>query len=163
MVADIIEYAKTELGIEYIWCWYEPYAEITWLTENEEASHTLLDYAKKSTRYMHDLKYYTQESAGNFAEWYAKSEQEWEFGAKRYSLCAEFVDLYHQHKQAVDTGKGLNKQVERTIHALCNPLGLGYWEEAKICFSRGLIAALFCVFSFERAIWIYRNIFRCKY
>lgn len=160
-VLGIKEIAKNH-GIKYIWHFYEPCIEITWLSENncEEMIQDIKKYLNNLGIYDCVFKYPFN---GEFADWFCTSEREMEFGAKRHSLCSEFVDLYHEYKDSVDGGKGKRKQVERTIHTLCNPLGIDYITEAKLCFSRGLICALFCIFSFDNAVWIYRNIFRQTY
>ncbi len=152
-----------------IWYFYEPHVEITWFYDEKEEFHealaeALFDEVEKylDRQGIHDYKRKYPKD-GDFADWYCTSDKEREFGAKRYALCSDFVDLYNEYKDAVDSGKGLRKQVERTIHGLCNPLGINYKTEAKLCFSRGLICLLFCFFSFERAVWIYRNIFRQIY
>ena len=100
---------------------------------------------------------------GSFVDWFCVGENEKEFGGKRHDLSRQFVELYNEYKDSVDNGKGLKEQVKRTIHTICNPLGLNYMDEAYICFSRGLICVLFRFFSFNKAVWIYKNIFRQKY
>lgn len=85
------------------------------------------------------------------------------FGGRRHAICTNWIQNYMQHKDGVDGGKGLEEQVKRTIHTLCNPLGLNYLKEAKICFSRGLICLLFRFFKFSTAVWIYTKVFRQRY
>lgn len=172
LVERILDFSKSlnykgEKTIPYIWFFYEPHIEITWVSEHIESSVAILNKIRevcpeygieppKDNEWLKDGK-------GGFVDWFCESEDEREFGAKRHDLCRQFVELYNEHKESIDKGKGLNKQVERTIHTLCNPLGLNYTEEAKICFSRGLICILFKFFSFSKAVWIYKNIFRQKY
>ncbi len=152
-----------DLGVKYIWFFNEPHLEITWYSTPEQA-RTICDFVDawydNSTR---KDNYEILPPNVSWADWYCDSEKEREFGGKVHSLCADFATLYYEYKKPVDKGKGLEKQIGRTIHRLCNPLGLSYKEETRICFSRGLICLLFQYFSFKKAVWIYRNIFRQKY
>lgn len=165
---DTIRHIKQmaiQADITNIWFFYEPHVEITWLSDNDTKSKLLM---KEITRYLCSMNCFETikmkyPEDGEFADWWGKTKEENEFGAKVHCLCSDFVDLYNNYKKEVDTGKGLRSQVERTIHRLCNPLGIDYLEEAKICFSRGLICLLFTLFSFNKAVWIYRNIFRQPY
>jgi len=149
-------------GVKYIWHFYEPHIEITWYQEEESdlvmgkivdflESFCILDYKKQTNK------------TGKLADWFCCNEKEREFGGKCHSLCSDMVDLFDQYDDAIYRGKGAQEQVKRTIHRLCNPLGINYVDEAKICFSRGLICVLFRFFSFKKAVWIYRKIFRQKY
>lgn len=152
----------SQSGVQYYWLFYEPYVEITWLSVYDQKEN-----CKNITTLLLEvgclnISFKTPED-GLFSDWWCMNEQEREFGAKRHSLCRQFVELYQEYKPYVDSGKGLRKQVERTIHTLCNPVGITYKEEYKLCFSRGLICLLFTMFSFHRAVWIYRNIFRQSY
>lgn len=162
-LVSTIRLVAAKMGIEHIWFFYEPYVEITWLSD-QKAAEELWVYIERACENegITDLKKYSP-ADGNFAEWFCNSEEEREFGAKRYALCAEWVALYNQYKTAVDNGKGLKRQVGRTMHALCNPLGLNYVDEAMMCFRRGLICLLFRYFSFKRAVWIYTKVFRQVY
>ena len=165
---NIIRHIKNlanEADINQIWYFYEPHVEVTWLSDDEHKSNIFL---KEIERYLGSLNIFNEwrvktPKDGEFADWWGKNTEENIFGAKVHVLCSKFVDLYEDNKEVVDNGRGLRKQVERTIHRLCNPLGIDYLEEAKLCFSRGLICLLFTMFSFERAVWIYRNIFRQDY
>lgn len=162
IVKEIREAAKA-LNIKHIWNFYEPYLEITWLSNELEAS-LLLDKIKKllEEKNITDGKYYTPEQ-GSFSEWFCSNEKEREFGAKRYAICADLVALFEEYKMDIKYGKGQREQVKRTIHGVCAQMGLNYMDEAYICFSRGLICLLFKLFSFKKAVWIYTKIFRQKY
>lgn len=153
-----------ELGIKYIWFFYEPYVEITWLSDDELVSEELftkIDEILKAKNIKDVKRRYPVH--GNFGDWFCNSDREMEFGAKRHDLCRQWIELYNEYKDAVDDGKGLQHQVRRTIHTLCNPLGLNFLDEARICFWRGILCLLFRFFLFKRAIWIYTKIFRQKY
>ncbi len=154
-------YAKAaELGIKYIWHFYEPYVELTWLSDDVEASEKLIEYVKSIIDY--DDINVRRPADGVFADWYCTSEREREFGAKRHALCAEWVKLYNEYKDAVDNGKGLEFQVARTIHTLANPLGLNYQDEGRFCFRRGVAAFLYRYFSYGTSQFICKKILRFK-
>ncbi len=150
----------SELGIKYIWHFYEPYVEITWLSDDPVISEKLVEYIKLIIDY--DDLVIRRPADGVFADWYCTSEREREFGAKRHALCAEWVKLYNEYKDAVDNGKGLEYQVARTIHTLSNPLGLNYQDEGRFCFRRGIAAFLYRYFSYNTSQFICKKILRFK-
>jgi hypothetical protein len=161
LIKSIKNQAKM-LGIKYIWHFYEPYIEITWYSTQEQADELYKIIA--SELLSNNINSEIEKINGlDYADWFCHSPEEREFGGKRHALSGEFVDLIDEYKDSISSGKGINEQVKRTIHTICNPLGINYTDEAKICFSRGLICILFKYFSFNRAVWIYRNIFRQKY
>jgi hypothetical protein len=163
LIFDIIKRAKW-LGIKDIWFFFEPYIEITWLSVSTETTNRLFEYIHTRCREegINDVKEHYPKD-GQFADWFCKSEREMEFGAKRHAVCTDFVKICHEYSADIEKGKGLEEQVKRTIHTICNPLGLNYMDEAKICFSRGLICFLFRFIGFHKAVWIYTKIFRQKY
>ena len=149
-----------EVDVKDFWHFYEPYVEITWLS-NEVQAQQIYEFIEKllAEEKINDLK----KEEGMGADWFCHSTEEREFGAKRHAISSDFVELVDNYESSIEAGKGDKAQVGRTIHTICNPLGLNYMDEAKICFSRGLICILFKYFSFNRAVWIYKNIFRQKY
>jgi len=150
-----------ELGITYIWHFYEPYVELTWLSDNEANSEALIVYIESLVSHYGDLVI-RRPKDGVFADWYCTSEREREFGAKRHAICAQWVRLYHEYKDCVDSGKGLNSQFARTIHTLANPLGLNYYDEAKICWRRVVMGTLLRYLSYEKASFVFFKILRFK-
>jgi hypothetical protein len=162
IIEKILKEAK-HYGIEYIWVHYEPHVEITWISENEETSKILYNYISNicTNYYIDNCKFY--EPKDFHADWFCKSDDERVFGTKRMDICRQFIQAYNEHKKSVDEGCSLEGQIKRLIHTLCNPLGLNYMDEAKICFSRGLICLLFRYFGFSKAVWIYEKIFRQRY
>lgn len=159
----IKKFIKTQ-GIQYVWWFYEPYLEITWLDDNKTGRSKII-YKNITEKFLNigpvsKVEFKTP-ADGKFGEWFCKSEHEREFGAKRYAVCSDLVDLFYEYSTLL--GKGKDAQVARSVHALCNPLGINYKRESKLCFSRGLICWLFTKFKFKRAVWIYRKIFRQKY
>lgn len=151
-------------GIQHVWFFHEPFIEITWLSDDPLASERAWVALEAYLTSMGVTDFHRHPPAnGNFGEWFCRNEREREFGAKRYALASQWVELYREYQDAVDTGMGVKAQVGRTVHGICNPLGLNYWDEAKICFSRGLICVLFRFLPFAKAVWIYKHIFRQTY
>ncbi len=150
------------LGIEYIWHFYEPYVEMTWLSDDKKSSEELLIFIWQTVGHYGDL-IVRRPKDGVFADWYCSNEREREFGAKRHAICAKWIRLYNEYKDDVDKGKGLELQVARTIHTLANPLGINYEDEARICLARYLACTLFRYLPFNAAKWIYTKMFRIKY
>lgn len=158
----IYPFAETS-SVDEIWHFFEPYLELTWVDGKESGERFrsfLVENAKRYGVVVDDLIF---DEKGELADWFCASDSERQFGADVHNLCGKFWQAYQRRKDSVDHGKGLHSQVGRTIHRLCNPLGINYKEEAKLCFSRGLICALFCMFGFKKAVWIYTKIFRQKY
>ena len=163
IIREILQLSK-QYNIMHIWFFYEPHPEITWLCDNEKDSERLMEDIRLVliNNNITNFKFKTP-SDGDFADWWGRNDKENEFGGKVQSYCTDIVALFEDNKELIQNGRGIRKQVERTIHRLCNPLGISYLEEAKICFSRGLICLLFTLFPFNKAVWIYRNIFRQDY
>lgn len=158
-VLDIVATIKDN-GASAAWYFFEPHLEITYNCHEQDS-----DFIRRQT--IAHINYEFPDSRieykeGELQDWYCQNEEEREFGGRRHEICTNWIRNYMMHENAVNSGKGLRKQVERTIHTLCNPLGLNYKEEAKICFSRGLICLLFWLWP-RRAIWIYTKVFRQKY
>jgi hypothetical protein len=153
-----IKDAARELGIKYIWHFYEPCVEITWYSEKVEAEK-LYSYieALLEEEGFSDLR---RGENPDFADWYCESEREREFGGKRHALCSDFVELIEEYRDCIEDGKGVEAQVRRTIHTICNPLGINYWGEAWICFKQGIGSFLLRFFSLEKTRWICKNILR---
>lgn len=159
LVKEIKDLAKS-FGIKDFWHFYEPYIEITWISDEEQARKLYIAIETILTR--ENIKDAVKEQ-GMGADWFCCNAREREFGAKRHTLSSDFVDLVQEYEKDIKIGKGVHAQVGRLIHTVCNPLGINYSDEAKICFRRGLICVLFRYFSFNKAVWIYKNIFRQKY
>ncbi len=158
-----LETEARKLKIKDFWYFYEPFIEMTWLAD-EKTSNKFIEKAKKilEQNNINDLRIHLPEQ-GWHPDWFCCNDRELEFGAKRHTLSFDFVNLIEQYREDIEKGKGVKEQVKRTIHTICNPLGLNYMDEAYICFSRGLICLLFRFFSFKKAVWIYTKIFRQKY
>ena len=160
-----------KLKIKYFWHFYEPFIEITWMSD-EKQSQALLRYIKTATQRLgiKDLKFERgklpkgqkcKPGDGFGPDWFHKegNDREEEFGAKRHAICSDMVDLFHEYHDAIESGYGTNEQMSRCIHTLCNPMGLNYNEEMKICFARGLLCWLLKHFP-KHAVWLYVKVFR---
>lgn len=163
-IVSRIKALACDYGIENIWHFYEPYIEITWLNDNVKQNQQFIN-ALWGVLESENIKdgTITLNAPDQWADWFCKNEHERYFGALIHSHCSKMATLFDVYSYHIRNGKGKKEQVKRTIHRLCNPLGLNYMEEAGICFSRGLICLLFCFFSFKKAVWIYTKIFRQKY
>jgi hypothetical protein len=165
-VVDILDRAET-LGIKEVWYFWEPHLEITWVSEKEENSQAFIAYVKflvQNLDYFKDSQIeIIEDKTGKIVDWYCGNKGERKFGIIRHSLASQLVKGYVYYQHSVDFGKGLNRQVGRMIHCICNPLGLNYVEEAKICFSRGLICLLFRFLGHKKAVWVFEKVFRLKY
>lgn len=157
-----IKQESKRLKIKYFWHFYEPYIEITWMSEEKQAQ-ALLKFIQKTLKKLKikDLNFEKGKPPTGFGpDWFSCSPREEEFGAKRHAICSEMVDLFHEYHDAIEAGHGTNEQMSRCIHTLCNPMGLNYTEEAKICLSRGLLCLLLTYFGQKWAVWIYIKVFR---
>jgi len=153
-----------EHGIKKIWHFYEPFIEITWLHENKGVSLNFISSVRRflKRKKITDIQIMTP-ADGKFADWYCENEKEREFGAELHAKCGEIVELFWKYRKYINKGKGDVKQVERTIHRLCNPLGINFSTEGKLCLSRWVLCCLFRGMDFRIAKWIYTKIFRQKY
>jgi len=161
IIWEIYDKAR-QFSIPYIWHFFEPHVEVTWLSDNDVYSWDFIA-AVRDVLAKHKITDMRTCDPGHYGDWFCESEDEREFGSKRHDLCRRWIELYLHYQSAVDQGKGVAKQVERTIHTLCNPLGLNYWDEAKICLSRGVLCLLFILFNFKTAVWIYKTLLRQRY
>jgi len=161
-----IRWALKDKGIIYIWWFYEPHIEITWLDNGgflgKKEAFEIVEQIARGYSHFESIKFMSPED-GNFGDWFCENEREREFGALRHHYCAELAELFEIYDNDIIEGKGRIEQYKRTLHTLANPLALNYTDEAKACFSRGLICLLFRFFSFKRAVFIYTKIFRQKY
>lgn len=151
-------------GVPDVWWFHEPFIEITWLCDDPARAEHLFAHleAYLAAEGVTDARRHYP-SNGQFADWFCRNEEERLFGAKRHALSARWVELYREHQGPVDAGMGVRAQVGRTIHTICNPLGLNYTEEAKVCFARGALCVLFRFLPFNKAVWIYKHILRQTY
>lgn len=149
--------------VKLYWFFYEPFVEITWIDDGDKFKdiqseiEPILFAAKIS-----DEKWSTPAN-GNFADWFCDSPEEMEFGAKRHALSTQYVLLCDEYADAIQKGKGVERQLSRTIHTIANPLTLNFKAEARLCLRRGVACALFSIFPHKVAVWIFRHIFFQKY
>ena len=151
-----------QLKIKQFWHFYEPFIEITWISDEKQANalHKFIKLTLKKLK-IKDLKFEKGKPPEGFGrDWFSKSEKEEEFGGKRHALCSDLVDLFYEYHEPIEAGYGLNEQVGRCIHTICNPLGLNYHQEARICLSRGLLCLLLTYFGQKWAVWMYVKVFR---
>lgn len=170
------------INVEYFW-FFEPYLQTDYIVTryferegdiNKESFLQAISDIRSELevilreKFQKDIKVelvynYDISENGLKPDWFCESEKEMLAGYKRYVECSEISDIFLENIKEIEEGKGLDAQIGRTIHPICNNLGINYSREAKICFKRGLICWLFSKFSFQRAVWIYTKIFRQKY
>lgn len=155
-----------DYGCKNVYWFFTPDVEITWQSNDKDQEilfQKIRDVMTKHTVF--NYKEMTPKD-GKFGDWFANSELESRWGEKRYARCTELAEEFYDYEDTMfmKKSKGKIEQVKRSIHGICNPLGLNYRQEAYICFSRGLFCLLRTMrFSQERAQWIYTKIFRQKY
>lgn len=167
VISKIRKEAK-KIGIEYIWSFYEPYIEITWLGTRKQAN----ELWKRSgiilkKEGINDALYLIGGKDYGGPDWFCKNEGETLFGAKRHAACAALVQAFDEHEEDINIGYGVEAQVQRTIHTICNPLGINYIDESKICFRQGFITYLWSLnfrypklFTPKVIMFIYNKILR---
>ena len=148
------------------WFFFEPYAEITWIDEDEEHAEHILDHIAEYFRLHPELTNikYLIPSDGEFADWYffPGDLRQREFSYNRYALCARQAELFYEYFDC-KLCESLELHYMRSCHVLANQLGLSYKEEGRLLFWQGILCKLFWWFGHTRAIWIYTKIFRQKY
>ncbi len=152
------------IGVTYIWHFYEPFVEMTWITNpanNKKMQKIIKTVCKKAK--ITDCKFesgYPQ--VGFKPDWFCNNEAEMKFGAGRHALSAQMVSLIETYRPAIEAGLGIEEQISRNIHTICNPMGLNYRDEGKICFSRGLMCWLYWYLPQSWARFFYTKVFRQK-
>jgi len=156
--------AADEIGITDIWHFYEPFVELTWLAEPEQ-NKRLKRYLKRicKEKSIKDLKLESGYPKKGFKpDWFCNNDGEMFFGAVRHVLSSRMVKLIEYHRKDIERGLGIEEQISRNIHTICNPMGISYKGEAAICFSRGLMCILYWYLPQKIARFLYVKIFRQK-
>lgn len=165
-----IKLRAKKLKIKHFWHHYEPYIEITWLGTRKQATK-LFKYGKQLCKKcgVDDFKAEIGLKDYGGPDWFCKSDKECLAGAKIMSACSGIVEEMYYEQSAIERGYGVEAQVQRTIHRLCNPLGINYLDESKICFRQGWICFLWALnYKFPKIItagvvrFIYNNVLRLK-
>jgi len=151
------------LDIQDCWYFFEPYVEITWIAPKEESQQAIYQIVKllKKSGYQ-DFKVLTPKN-GYFAGWYHKNAEEKEFEHKTYALSAKMAELFYKHEADIEKGRGLDGQLVRRFHVICNQMGINYKDEGRLCFWRTVLCYLFWFFGHYKAVWIYTKLLRRKY
>ncbi len=156
-VIKLILNAAKKNGIEYIWFFFEPCVEITWI-QNDSSNFLFVVKDLLSYNNIDKYKVYTPED-GNFADWFGSTPEELEFGYKRYSKASELVALMYENEDIINKGMGLSDHFTRCTHALANPLGLDYLKEGTALFKRSILCLLYWHFPSDAAIKIHEELF----
>lgn len=157
-ILDIADYCR----IEHIWWFFEPYVEITWLANN----NLLFNKVKMllEAKNIKDVEAWgPARENGRFHDWYCKTEEEKDVGAKMYGASAKLARLFYENEQTLKRGKGWDNQYVRRCHTLANQLGFNYKQEGSMLFWRGILCWLFYYLGHKKAVWVYTKILRRKY
>lgn len=163
-IDEIISLAEG-LKIEHIWWFFEPYVEITWVCSDESDGNALLGCIKDLLERSGIKSYKTFDNNGSWQpEWYCKSEQEREFGYRRYAELAKAARVHNNYENVISLGGcGKAAQFMRSCHVLANQLGFNYRQEGILLIKRGILALLFWFLGHKHAVWIYTKVLRQKY
>lgn len=145
------------LGVEHCWYFYEPYVEITWVSEKDHIDDVVrqLDLLGiTNVRVFRD---------GDFLDWYYEFHSEKEFSWKRYAALTDVSLLFCDYKEPIERGKGLDLHYVRCAHVLANQLGLNYKREGWLLIKRGVLCLLFWHLGHKRAVWVWTKLLRQKY
>ena len=66
------------------------------------------------------------------------------------------------YRVPIEAGLGIDEQISRNIHTICNPMGLNYKDEGKVCLSRGLMCMLYWYLKPSIARFLFVKVFRQK-
>lgn len=124
-----------KLGVKYFWHFYEPYIEITWMSDKTSAEK-LFKYAKREFKKINVKDAMFQVGLKDYGgpDWYGNSGDELLFGAKRHAASSDLIEYLYEHRDSISKGKGIEAQIQRTIHTICNPHGINFEGESRICF-----------------------------
>lgn len=139
MYMDDIIFLRKEINkiCQYSWFFFEPEVELTWMDDNIENCEKALSLVKKFVKEK-NYKYTIKKPPERFVDWYKDSDKEEEFGGKIHHHCSNLVTEFWEYRREIGEGKGRRNQFRRTIHRICNPLALNFYDEGKICLVHGL-------------------------
>ena len=159
IIKQIINAAK-EVGIEYIWWFFEPYVEITWIAESDRFMNIVRQILQKNNIKDHREK---TPKDGFFADWYGITPAERKFGYKRYAELRKASQVFYDNEKDFADSIGWEKHYMRSAHVLANQMGLNYMDEAIALFKR----SIFCFFANQMgqdgAIKMYEKLFKELY
>lgn len=170
------------------WFFYEPWLEINvlFLPDNEDElirfktmmrsfKRIMIErvcyyffLSKKEYNFMIQADVIEKPTKSPDPDWYCNNKNEMCFGALRYHHCSEITKMMLNENFKINSPEslGVEAQISRTIHPLCNNMGLLWIDEMKICLRRGFLIMLFLICGFNRrnrVKWIWEKIFRQKY
>lgn len=149
--------------VKHKWYFFEPYVEITWIDDNDKFAlikKNILELLEREN--ISDAKFSTPDN-GAICDWYCDSDLEREFGYQTYSESSKLALLFFRYAEVIKRGKGLENQYVRRCHVLACQLAINYKQEGIYLIKRGILCLLFWFLGHHKAVWIYRNILRCKY
>lgn len=142
-VNKLIAASRKNPSVIYIWWFFEPFAEVTWIASDdsflEEARRIVEEdgYTIKSTATPKD---------GSFYNWYGSSPEEAGLVAYYYSTIAATSRFMLDNKETLENGIGLKNHYGRCLHTLANQLGMNYYHEGIASLKHGLLCLSFVFF-----------------
>ena len=153
--------------VDYIWLFFEPHLEITFIDKHEKYSSIFIEEIEKLAKETIEdvdfiIKY--QPSLDCYGDWVGKSTDEKLFGCVIHTYAFKMLNAFNEYNDCITQGLGSKIQASRTIHRIFNPLGLNYKDEGKICFWRSMFCFMRWIgFNHNTSVWIYKKIFRQTY
>lgn len=139
VIKELIDLAATH-GIEHIWWFFEPYAEVTWYAENDEFLQAARALCADRKLDKHLIKCLVPDD-GDFFNWYGLDTDEIEASGRSYAEIRKVAQVFLDNRNSL--GMGLANHYERTLHVLANQLGMNYFDEGWSCLKQGLTCMAF--------------------
>lgn len=135
-IDKLLRASRQNEGVSHLWWFFEPYAEVTWMSTDE----TFLETAKQIVEEDGYTLYWTKTpDDGYFANWYGADVREQIYGTYYYAACANASAILLKNQEGFEDGIGLKNHYGRLLHTLANQQGLNYWHEGVACVKHGLL------------------------
>jgi hypothetical protein len=163
---------KSHFNISYIWFFFEPYVEITWIDDSRplpwcsSAGGDIFLGDVKHILKKHGIDDYKVllPSDGVFFNWFGLSDEEKEINCKMYAQMSQLALLFFKYQDILNSGLGDEKHYMRMCHVLANQLGMNYDDEFRALIRRAILANLFwSIGDHQAAVDAYEKITNTKY
>lgn len=123
-------------SVQYIWWFFEPYAEVTWIATDD----TFLEEARRIVEEDgYQIISTGTPSDGSFYNWYGSTSDERGMVAYYYASLGATSRFILDNKDDLDNGIGLKNHYGRCLHVLANQQGMNYWHEGVACLKHGIL------------------------
>lgn len=133
-IKSIIDQA-TSMGIEDIWWFFEPYAEVTWYAKDDQLLQDAMDICEADG--FDDPRVLTPNTKGRFYNWYGSDDEEIRASARTYAEIRKTSQVILDNADALKMGRECHYQ--RSLHVLANQLGLNYFDEGWASLKHGAL------------------------